>query len=481
MRVRSLIPLVALALTTACGTTVPLTSQQNLPAGALDVEVSPDQLVPSASASAEPGPPAPSSALLAGEASAPRSTRSAASRATRGPLRIGVTYAESGDAASALGASSDVVNGKATMESLVRALNAAGGLHGRRLEVVPFGWNTASSSYSLDAARACELFATDSRVEVVLDPAFGTIGGFGDCLQRHGVMHLTSATEGDQGSSSRRPLHANTQLMTDDRAYGGLVDHLVATSYLSQERQLGIVLEQCPNDEAAYRRTVLPRITAHRLRTPVVRTIQCTTGMGSAGAAAAAISGAVLAFAQARVDRVMFLSDYETVALLLFANAASSQGFRPGYALTSKAMAEATRPSLPPDQWPLLHGVGSTPGTDVGGGSLPATPAEHRCLRLARAGGLTLRTPSDRTLVYLDCSLFLLLEKALERSGGVSSARALNTAVLGLGTAFQAPGVVAGETRYAGDRRDGPRAVRVFGYVTGCECLRYRGPVLRLS
>ena len=95
------------------------------------------------------------------------------------------------------------------------------------------------------------------------------------------------------------------------------------------------------------------------------------------------------------------------------------------------------------------------------GGQLPvgdthdAKPSgsDPRCLSLVKSAGLTPANHDDVGTVLFICAPFLLLDAVLARSGG--------------------------RTRFGPDRRDGADAVRVFGWVPACECLRYTGPVAR--
>jgi hypothetical protein len=177
----------------------------------------------------------------------------------------------------------------------------------------------------------------------------------------------------------------------------------------------------------------------------------------------------------------MFVSDYETVVLLLFANAASAQSYQPGYALTSNAQAEYIRQNLNDNrQWPLLNGVGWAPTFDVADTGVPPTPVERRCLELVQAGGLQAQSYLSKGLVYVGCSTFMLLEAALLRTSGASSAAALQSAVSGLGSSFAGPGLIGSGTTYTSSRRDGPDQVRVFGYDEKCQCILYRGGITRV-
>jgi ABC-type branched-subunit amino acid transport system substrate-binding protein len=397
-------------------------------------------------------------------------------------LKVGVAYIDNSQTQEALGVSSDqTANGRSAARAMVRGINDAGGLNGRNLQAVEYAWDTSRNNWSTDATAACEKFTRDEPVSIVLDAAFGTTGGFGECLQKAGVLHITNGPEGDHVSSRQRSLHANTRSMVDDRTYGAVAANLHATRYLTSRNQLGVIVEQCPAIERAYAQSIKPLLARLGLAAPIERFIECTTSLASAGPGGSAVSAAILAFRNAGVDRVMFVSDQESVLLLLFANAASSQQYFPGYALSSSAQAETLRSTdnLPPDQWPQLHGVGTSPSVDVADDGTDPVGVDARCVRLAKRGGLTVQARVDYAFVYGACGLFLLLEAALERTSNGSDPALLQGAINGLGRSFQAPGLVAHSTRYSPTEHDGPNAVRVFGYVEQCTCLRYRGEPLR--
>lgn len=395
------------------------------------------------------------------------------------PLKVGLTYINNDGTSAALGVSDDATtNGETAARALVKGINAAGGLAGRILQPVEYRWNSQSSNWSQDASVACEKFTQDNRVDVVVDSAFGTTGGFGECLQKAGVYQIARGPEGDRISSQRATLHASTGSTVYERTYTAVLATLASTGYLDRTHQLGIIVEDCPPIRRAYTKTLVPLIARLGLKPPLERTIECTTSFSSAGPAASAISGAVLAFREGNVDRVLFVSDFEDVALLLFNANADSQRYYPGYALSSGAQASLFSGNVQKDQWPQLHGVGNTPGNDVTDYKDPLSVAETRCLQLARTGGLIPANDTDRGFVYNACALLLLLEAALKRTNGNSKPSAVQSAINGLGSSFSAPGLVGGRTRFSSDRHDGPDAVRVFGFVASCECIRYSGPIL---
>jgi hypothetical protein len=395
------------------------------------------------------------------------------------PLTIGITYADNSGVTSSFGfGTSSSVTPKSVAQALVRAINATGGLSGRKLKTVEYSFNESDTNFSTDAEAACAKFTQDNHVAVVLDTAFGTDAGFRDCLQKAGVLDITAGDEGDQASSRRSRLHANTAQLTHDRAYGAILVQLAASGYLTKANQIGVIVENCPEDTGPYTNTLLPLISRLGLKPPKESQIDCTTGYASAGAAAQSINSAVLAFHAAGVDRVMFVSGYESVLVLLFATNAESQHYSPGYMLSSNAQAQSQEANVPAGQRPQLHGVGNFPVLDVDGASRP-TAVEARCVGLVQSGGVDPASYQDRVFVYSECGPFLLLEAALRQARGSSRPSELMTVINSLRASFLAPGLVIGKTNYTTTRHDGPEMVQEFGYVTSCSCLRYLHPPQR--
>jgi hypothetical protein len=390
-------------------------------------------------------------------------------------LTIGVTYINNDQTSQALGVSDGTTASKQNViRALIRGVNLRGGLHGRRLKVIEYEWNSQGNNWSADAAAACTLFTQDNHVAVVLDHAFGTTGGFRDCLAKHGVLSIQSSPEGDTVSSTAARLHANPSGVTTDRSYVAVVDGLAATGYLTRTSKVGVIIESCVETNRAWSRSVLPRLRQVVAVAPKAATVQCTGGFADAGAAASAVSNDVLSFRSSGVDRVMFVSDNEAVLLLLFASAAGSQGYTPGYLLSSGALVQGLRSQLPANQQPQLHGVGQSRFGDVDGSPLSAT--DQRCKALAHAGGITPGAYADYSILTFECGPLLLLERALAVTAGVATPQTLAAAIQGLGSSFAAPGLVGDATTFTSTRHDGPSQARVFGYVAGCTCIHYSGP-----
>jgi len=390
------------------------------------------------------------------------------------PLTIGLTYIDNSTTEASLGYSAaGSVTPQSASQAFVQGINATGGIDGRKLIALDYDFNSDDADYASDASAACAKFTQDNHVGVVLDGAFGTTGGFEGCLQAAGVLDITSQDEGDQTDSDADPLHANISAMDTDRTYEAVLQESAATGYVTKADQLGVIVEDCPEDTRAYARTVLPVIAQLGLKPPKEEQIACTTGFASAGAAAVNISNAILAFKTAHVDRVMFVSYYEAVILLLFGNDAATQDYDPGYMLSSNAEAEAAPGNIPSSQLPEVHGVGNSPYSDVDNAVL--STADSRCLALAKAGGLIPSTYNDLSILTFSCGPFELLERALQVTDGDAGAQPLAAGIDGLGSSFEGPGLVGGSTYFSATRHDGPDAVQVFGYLASCQCIRYSG------
>jgi hypothetical protein len=480
-----LLALGATLLLAGCGTTVdtaagPVASQPATDglgaapqAGGTD-PVPGAAVVPGSASSVAAGAPAGpggSQPVAGGPTAAAAPVANAGTRVTS-PLSVGITYIDNSQSTAAAGASDPrTVNARNVTEALVKALNARGGVQGRRLVPVYYQFNGQSADYSTQAAEACARFTEDNHVALVIDNSFGSTGGFRECLQKKGVPSLATQSEGDRQSSREASLHANPSGMVLERQYGAVLEQLVATTYVGKGNQLGVVIEDCPDVNRAWDRTLGPLVKRLGLKPPTLQRLQCAVGFSSLGNAGSAMSAAVLAFRQAGVDRVMFVSHFEDVLLLLFGTTAESQAYHPGFMLSSGAQPHYLRTQLPDGQWAQFHGVGGSPYTDTDDAK-PAG-ADPRCLQLVRSAGLQPANHDDIETVLFICAPYLLLDVVLARTAGASDAPSLLAAVSGLGTAFVSPGRVGGLTRFGPGRLDGGDAVRVFAFVPACGCLRY--------
>jgi hypothetical protein len=392
-----------------------------------------------------------------------------------------MVYPNNAAANASLGVStSDSNDPKSVMNALVTGINKTGGLAGRRLSVNYFASDSTLSNYNTQAQAACAHFTEDAHIPVVLDVAYGNKFGMAECLARHGVADFGLGTS-DAVGDNKVGLYASPVWMSSTRRYPAVLDVLHSTGYLTSKNKIGVLLENCPDLDRAYNSAVRPEISRLHLVLADTAQIGCTSGFASAGPAAAATQAAVLRFRSSGVDRVLIVSDFEQVALELFANAAASQGWRPGWMLSSAAETEVMRPNISKTQWPQLHGAGWSPRLDTDDPHQRATSADRRCLDLIKKGGIRVTGLQNTYIATTECSTVFFLGAALQASGGDARGSALMAAVDSLGSSFSSPAVLDGRTFFGPDRHDGPAAVAPFAFVAQCRCLKYTGKPVAVS
>ncbi|MDX6242103.1 MAG: hypothetical protein QOG10_7045 [Kribbellaceae bacterium] len=390
------------------------------------------------------------------------------------PLRVGVVTTDIGAAVAALGGSSSGNMGPEDgYKAIFKSVNAAGGLAGRRIVATYVKIDALDNSYQQDADKACATFK-DARVEVVLSESASTGYGFAACLSKAGVP-LLSSNAADNAGLAKAPTVFGAFAPSFDRGYGAVVDKLVASGYLTQKSKIGTVRITCSEVDRAYKSSVLARMKAAHLASPIEYTVSCASGFQDAGAYSAAMQSAVLRFAAAGVDRVFIIGDQETLLLSYFAEQAQSQGYHPGYALSSGSLPITLigASTFPAQQLPQVHGVGWHPQGDAG--LDPKTPAEQRCKALAAKGGIPVKDITTTYVVYQNCSNVFLLEAAMRKGNGSANSSALRATIPALGTSFASTGLIAGATQFGQGRQDGPQLASEWSYITSCNCMKYLG------
>jgi hypothetical protein len=488
-------------LVAGCGTTVPVAERAALPSAPGDV--APDTAA--SRAGAAPGSSGGTSSTTgAGQGSNSTGTSTPAGPAG-GSTGAGAPSAGSRPAASLgpkvtapleigyLGASSPAAVNAAlgtsggTQETpqhafayLVRALNARGGLAGRRISAVTAFIDPTSSNYDTQAQAACTTFTQDHHVVAVLaQEDFYYSQNFSACLNKARVPEIEAITGGVDGATlAASPLLYSVSAPTVERRFTAMIDGLAGNGYLTKKSKIGIILEDCPYNERAYNKAVAPALQAHGLSANV-RKISCVHGFGDAAAAIAAFQNQVLPFAAAKVDRVMFMSGFEGIGLQYFEQQAAQQGYQPHYALTSTANAGENTAKLSDGALQRLQGVGWEPLLDSLK-LLPNSAATGRCRALYK-GYPPAASRSNNRYNEMLCELFFSYEAMLVKSNGHSDPHSISAAASALGTSYVSPLALAGATRYSSGRKDAPELFARFGYLPDCRCIGYTGPPRRIA
>jgi hypothetical protein len=393
------------------------------------------------------------------------------------PIKVGLLYTNDEEAQSAAGVNNgSTFTGRSAFEGLVKAYNARGGFAGRRIQPVFFELRYTSSSYAADLQAACGQFTQDERVAVVISLTSLYFEGFAQCLAKAQTPQIAGDYAlGDATALGRTPaFYAPSTLTTDDRMRA-MLERLTASGRLTASDKLGVVLEGCPFNARTHDRTVVP--TAKRLGLTIADTFtaQCFESFNGLGNIASEMQNAVLRFRSKDVTKVLFVSgSIEANYLLLFATAAESQGYRPGYALTSGAVAAVQESNTPKAQLANAAGVGWLPSLDTAR-STPPQAAGKRCLQDFQSAGVTPQGPADRYFALSTCSTFALYDAVLRKSRGAADPRSVGSGLASLGTSFSGPAVLGERTDFRGGRRTGPAQARVFAWSAACECFDYVG------
>jgi hypothetical protein len=399
-------------------------------------------------------------------ASAGTSSRSAGIPA--GPIKIGVTSEKTGPVP-ILG------NESIGIKKAADYINAHGGIAGRKLEAVEYTQEPTSNDYANDMEAACARFTQDNKVNVVLRAVLGgvTPDNYETCLTKAGVTSLEmSYAVGDRTMLGRHPRMYNVSAPSADRRERAVLTGLTHSGYLSSKNTIGVLVEECPESQQAYKNTVVPLARSLGLKLQM-RTVGCLTGFSGVGAFSAQVQSAVLPFRSAGVDRVTFVSVWEPLMLLFFETAAANQGWAPRYALSSNAAIGSTVGQYQNEQLSRMRGIGWAPNSDTG--APPSNATTKKCEAMARSQGVTPQTPGDVGLLRLVCDLFLVYKAAVEAAGGHDDPASLVAGLAIASRTYLSAAVLGGKLLLARGFQNAPTQVAEFRFFTSCSCFRYAG------
>ena len=389
------------------------------------------------------------------------------------PIKVGLFAADYTKLVKSVGGSTSGSDPHAINRAIVKALNARGGLAGRKIEPVYETLDGTAADYSAQEQAACETFTRDNRVEVVISNGVGS-EIFYSCLLRAGLGLVTgNPTEGTDTVTLRQyPNVFDPPGMTTDRQAVAYIEQSIRTKWLTKSNKVGVLLSGCPWGTRTYDKIVVPRLRA--LGASVEQfSIGCPAkGSGELGTTSSATQNAVLQFRSANVDRVMILTGHgDATAYVSFTSNAESQGWRPGYIVGSNAVAQAwvAQGVVSKEQAANTRGAGWVPVVDIT--NAPLSAEGRACFDLTQAGGAP--PPNPKGQFGLTCDAWMSLRAALIRSGGVTNLVTLRSAFEGMGTSFVGAGGIDGGIRLGPNQHDGAYLVAPTAYVKDCSCFRY--------
>lgn len=390
-----------------------------------------------------------------------------------GPIEIGFIAGKCSNCGAALGPkySAGSYSDQQFEQAAVDGLNARGGIGGRKIRAVFAEVDTASADWSTDYQAACAKFTEDNHVVAVLGYSFAYMDNFAACLAKFGVVWINGGYAGGDSEVFRKQRNYFTHIVpTLNAALEISVSSAVADGWVTPESKLGILQTNCPTDTRAFNNTLKPYLAANQLNLVNNTVINCVSGARDQGNAVAGIQSAVLKMKRDGVDNVIITA----IPLILFAENAESQGYRPQYlAFLGGA---AYEPFLPVEQLKKIHAAGWLPTLDLNATQQPPlSPAQRTCKDLLGRGGVD-PPPAQYTAAFIACDGVLLYARAVQASGGDASPRAVIAALEGLGSSYQSAMTLGGVTTLGPGRHDAPRGFRSNTYQSSCACFQYVGP-----
>jgi hypothetical protein len=416
------------------------------------------------------------------------STTGAASGAAK-PVNVGYTIFDqtgftnyTGNDSLGSSASANNAADRREMTALVAWANATGGIGGRRL-LPPVGIQTSpndildQSTMSAKCVEATE----DHKVDVFIDRGSFYSDESVSCFARHKVTLVSLLGFNSQKLLQQSRPYAVTTVPSTERAAEAMVRGLHEAGYFNGAT-LGIVLDDLPGAELAYRTVISPRLKALGITPKEVIRVNAS----DASKASSEASGAVLKFRSAGVGHVFFFANL--FAQLAFTQTAEAQQYRPRYAWGDYA-ADAPDAAyfVSPEQNANSMAVTSIPlylvekgkdknppvlaSADIDRNDPALAPGTRHCLDVLSkySGRDYYKAAAGRSSEwFLYCEHFLLWVESARHLGGRFAPAALDAGLRAVGSSYR-PSLVHA-TDYSTGRFDGAASYRVGVYSTNPNC-----------
>ncbi|MBK5306154.1 MAG: ABC transporter substrate-binding protein [Frankiaceae bacterium] len=388
-------------------------------------------------------------------------------------IRLGIPYCSDCAAANAaLGAGGeDPGDTRRYAQAALDDVNSRGGVLGRKLVPV---WHEISASDNIEASQqeACETFTKDNKVLMIFFRGEITY----ECGKKAGIV-----VSGDSGSGpvfARYPNMFAAAGMRFERLAAVTVKAMVQAGWHKPDTKwptgkIGIVSWDNTDYRYAMDKGWLPAMREAGLAAPLVKWVaipQSDKGIADAGPA---ISSAVLAFRQAGIDHV-FIADgpagiFTGAGLtLLFLQNAKSQNYYPRYGFNTNNAPDFS--SHPQDQLVGMIAIDSFDTAATNDAGIALNPQRERCFAIMRKKGLPVAQAQTQQVAIGSCEYAWFAEAIIERAGGTL----LSQMIAGgeaLGTSYRSPYNYG--NRIGPGQHDGVALFRNLMMDAGCSCLKY--------
>lgn len=393
-------------------------------------------------------------------------------------IKFGAAYStDTGEANAALGANLDQGDARQYYNALVKQVNAAGGIAGRKLVPSYFEVKSTStaSADSVDQA-ACEKWTRD-------DPVFAVFGGtselFRSCAERAGVVNLYSGASNSLARTFRRYLHyVEVSSLALDRAERATAEGLARTDYFGTKPTIGVVAWDDPNYRSAVESSLVPTLRGLGYAVKARAYVKVAQDNSQVGDSSAAASNAVLTFRNSGVDHVLIVDGPAGVfggtgLTLLFVKAAGAQLYHPRYGLNDSNSPESGRQA---GLWSAddMRGARVVSWDDVLDESdKGAAPNVRRkaCLGLMAHEGISTTDLNARGAALRACDYVWFLRDTLGVAPAAISRDVFIGAVNRLGSSYRSPMLYG--TSFAAGQHDGVGKLRLMKLDDTCGCFVY--------
>lgn len=380
-----------------------------------------------------------------------------------GPIKIGFHYSQNLDTAyKALGASGSFVNMVAAIESMVKYVNANGGLGGKKVVPVYHGTDPLNGTFPAQAEAACAHFAQDEKVFATVQGAVLPDINSAACHAKHRSPLVWSY----QYLLDRRSLLAYEDYLYQPHGIGVdryrfYIDALWQAGFLTKASKVGLLRYDDPIHKLFLDTVVKPGLAKYGL-TVLDKAVRRPQAASEAGEAGAQVASAGFDFKSKDIDRVLFVPSGGAIPFIT-GPTAQNQDYYPRYAFTSFDIPNFITDNLSDRQLKDAVTLGWMPTNDTYLREVPKDPDLDRCLKAAGV---------QSTTVVRFCDGLFFLKEALDKTPKFSPA-GLEQAAHALGAGFRTPWSLA--TKVGPGRHDGATAYRLMRFHASCSCFRYEG------
>jgi hypothetical protein len=385
-----------------------------------------------------------------------------------GTIKIGaVTATGAGAFQAALGFSGATGDQVAMTKSVVRYINAHGGLGGRKIELLSYDMdpNKIAANPIVAWQAACTSLTQDHKVTAIASYVGLAPDSFYQCLAKAHVPVVTP-DEGVPADFFRR--YPNTIYMPQAPNYTRLladsVDVLWQAGWLTSKSKVGIVGFDTPGVHNIVDKGLVPALARHGLK--LVTGMYTSTSSGAAGQ----YPGGAISFKARGVDRVFFAPGGQPI---YFALAAELQGYHPRYELGSLEYPTPLAANLPASQLNGSMGLAWLPYLDLPSNkwSSVKTPGIAQCRKALASAHQNFSAGTTLGIGAWICDDWFFLREVFA-TGASPDEAGFRRGAESLGGKFQ-PASTFRTAFSPGRTHDGVSGYRLIAFQSACKCFAY--------